>query len=722
MAFKALCQEGGNERLQGNQRAASTIIILCVITVVAVVFVHKESTADSLAEAHPVLEGNWNEAETESIELVQQREAQPRGPRRHRPATRRATREADETETALETMMLQALPDNADPADVVQDGHTYDPALNKTLSPHETDLNSANDHAIEDLNPAVVAEAQKKASEALSAGKDEATAYKEAQDVATKKVTSEAATRGDAPAFSRTIRAAAYAAQKRAEKLLQEGKSPEEVKKAATDAARIMVSDTRKLENAVPVRNTLARLLNQANSLWLHLETKLAALKAEMGDVPKGTCWGEAMAVAKHSHHEMQIALIQASRHLHRSHKSKTAMDAHLAAAQAQESRAASLLQLKDDDKASRLKLLEDSKMQSALHHEAAKKQAMLAQGFLSLAAKHHDAASEAALKCKAKAILADYEYAERAKDSYGEMTAKRYAEATAKAAKEKSEKVNAKARKEMQEKKKEKAAKASAEAAAKKSAEKAAKDKAGQERKEKGDAYPPDQRNKKFTEIAEKHLEYTKQMKQWIQAMQTNLPKQMKHAAQQALLATHGSEKELSSAADKACSGAIKAAAKSLAVEMKQVGPKKGPSTTALMKKAIITVLKVGRPLQHKIVADSVKSFLASAASTMVSTSVKTKVSTKRALQLAVKQATAKAAREAQKRVAAAGGTVDQQLKAASIAAATAAKMAASAFKLQAQKQAKALKAVPAKSNTEQKLKEQDLLADAKHMILEKP
>ena len=31
-------------RLNGNQRAASTIIMLCVITVVAVVFVHKEST------------------------------------------------------------------------------------------------------------------------------------------------------------------------------------------------------------------------------------------------------------------------------------------------------------------------------------------------------------------------------------------------------------------------------------------------------------------------------------------------------------------------------------------------------------------------------------------------------------------------------------------------------------------------------------------------------
>merc|ERR1711939_480107 len=127
---------------------------------------------------------------------------------------------------------------------------------------------------------------------------------------------------------------------------------------------------------------------------------------------------------------------------------------------------------------------------------------------------------------------------------------------------------VNAKAKKEKKEKKKEKEAK---ELKAKKS-HKSEKQIKAQERKEKGDAYPGDQRDKRFTEVAEKHLGYTKQMKQWIQAMQTNLPKQMEHAAQQALLATHGS--------------------------------KDSTSKTALMKKAIITVLKVGRPLQPKIVS----------------------------------------------------------------------------------------------------------------------
>lgn len=296
MVFSALCHDGSQERLNGNQRAASTIIMLCVITVVAVVFVHKESTADSLAETHPLMEGNWNEAEMESIELLQQREPRPRS---RRPLRRKGSRRADET--ATETVMLQSMPDNQDPADVVQDGHTYDPALNKTLSPRQTDLKTADVHAIEDVDTAVVAAAQKTAAEALKAGKDEATAYKEAQAVATKKVTSEAATRGDAPAFSRTIRAAAYAAQKRAEKLLQEGKSPAEVRKAAMDAAQIMVSDKRKVENAVPVRNTLARLLNQANNLWLQLETKLASLKAEVSDVPKDACWGEAIAVDRKS-------------------------------------------------------------------------------------------------------------------------------------------------------------------------------------------------------------------------------------------------------------------------------------------------------------------------------------------------------------------------------------------------------------------------------------
>lgn len=720
MVFSALCHDGSQERLNGNQRAASTIIMLCVITVVAVVFVHKESTADSLAETHPLMEGNWNEAEMESIELLQQREPWPRS---RRPLRRKGSRRADEI--ATETVMLQSMPDNQDPADVVQDGHTYDPALNKTLSPRQTDLKTADVHAIEDVDTAVVAAAQKTAAEALKAGKDEATAYKEAQAVATKKVTSEAATRGDAPAFSRTIRAAAYAAQKRAEKLLQEGKSPAEVRKAAMDAAQIMVSDKRKVENAVPVRNTLARLLNQANNLWLQLETKLASLKAEVSDVPKDACWGEAIAVVNQSHHEMQVALIQASRHLHKSHTSKLAMDAHLAAAQAQESRAASLLQVDAVEKASRLKLAEDSKMQSALHHEAAKKQAMLAQGFLALASKHHDAASQAALKCKAKAILADYEYAERAKESYGELTAKRIKEATAKAAAEKSEKVNAKAKKEKKEKKKEKEAK---ELKAKKS-HKSEKQIKAQERKEKGDAYPGDQRDKRFTEVAEKHLEYTKQMKQWIQAMQTNLPKQMEHAAQQALLATHGSKEVLSSAADRACSGAIKAAAKSLATEMKKVGPKDSTSKTALMKKAIITVLKVGRPLQPKIVSKVVQSFMAASMVATKEPSIKSKPSIKHALKLAVKNATAKAASEAQKRVAAAGGTAAQQLKAAAVAAATASKMAAKAFKQKAQISTKAhprmlttSKAERAKAAEMKKLKQKDLLADAKNMILGKP
>jgi len=703
--------------------------MLCVITVVAVVFVHKESTvmhrtlvknysqpckaptdqakpdpmgtrqADSLAEAHhPVLEGNWNEAEME-VELLQQTH------KRHHLSNRPHRRRHDETAPVI--VMLQGLPDNADPADVVEDGHTYDPALNKTLEPHLANLESAAVRPIIDVDPGVVGEAQKKADEALAAGKDEATAYRIAQDVASKKVTSEAATRGDAPAFSRTMRAAAYAAEKRAEKLLIEGKSPEEVRKAATEAAQLLVSDKRRVESAVPVRNTLARMLNQVNSQWLHLEKKLASLKAELSTVPEGTCSG-VMAGANHSHHEMQIALIQASRHIHQSTVSKKAMDAHLAAAQDHESHAASLLQF-SAEKTARMKLATDSKVQSALHHEEAKKHAMLAQGFLAVATKHHDAASQVALQCKAKAILADYEYAERAKESYRELTAKRYAEAAAKRAAEKSVKAKAKAKKEQHEKAQAKEAKAKSEKKSKIS-----------ERKEKGDALDPNDRNAYTTEIAEKHLTFTKQMQRWVQAMQTDLPKQMKVAANQALLATHGSEKQLSSAAEQACSSAIKVAAKKLASKMKQLSPKKDQDKVALMKKAIITVLKVGRPMQDKIVASAVKSFLVTA-STMVSTktSIKSKVDARSALKVAVKKATAKAASEAQKRVAAAGGTADQQLKAAAVAAATASKMAATAFKLNLKRLADQKTASLAKKAKMSKYQKSNLLEDAKTMVL---
>merc|ERR1719271_1410808 len=51
----------------------------------------------------------------------------------------------------------------------------------------------------------------------------------------------------------------------------------------------------------------------------------------------------------------------------------------------------------------------EHSKQSSAEHHEHARHQVHLAEGFLSLAKKHHAAATDAALRCHAMHMLAKF-------------------------------------------------------------------------------------------------------------------------------------------------------------------------------------------------------------------------------------------------------------------------------------------------------------------------
>merc|ERR1712021_31836 len=86
---------------------------------------------------------------------------------------------------------------------------------------------------------------------------------------------------------------------------------------------------------------------------------------------------------------------------------------------------------------------------------------------------------------------------------------------------------------------------------------------------------------------------------------MQTSLPTEMASAVSTAVKTQHG--KDVSKVANNAATVAIRTAAKKLASDMVNL-VKKGDDTSGLMKKAIIMVLKVGRPIQPKIVAEAIR------------------------------------------------------------------------------------------------------------------
>lgn len=677
---------GSQGGLNNNQRAASTIIMLCVITMIAVVFIHKESMAGDIEEAvgHKAQQevGAWDEHDIADVsEVLLQSQ---RGKQRRAPAKNSGGFEDEDL------MMMQVdsstKAKNSELGILDKLGNHYDPVINDTLVPQHTSLKTAVTEEYGDFDPDTVANARAVAAAALAAGDDEATALKKAQEAATKQIVSNSAKNGEFPSFSRTIKAAAFEAQKNAMNVLEQGDDLNEAKNAAHSAATKVVHDPRSLDIAVPVADGLTQLLNNVDNLWSQMKTKMGKLTAELKKMPGQNCPEDELAV-NNSHHEMTIAMLQAGKHITIGRHHHEAMKRHLKVANVHKARAEMLLQ-KEQPTAAKVtqQLAEQSKVKSAKHHSHAKKQAKIAQGFLSLAMQHHDHATDAALRCKASHILHQFRYAENAMDTYDEKV-KEVAHKKVAAAKEAKQKQLNKA------------------------AEKEAKSTGVKEKAQKKvdhehelDAKNPDERAAKkahrarvhrhqvYTHNAESHFNATARIKQLVVAMQTSLPKEMTSAVVTAVKTQNG--KDASKAANDAATLAIKTAAKKLATDMVSL-VKKGDDTSGLMKKAIIMVLKVGRPIQPKIVAEAIKKAAKKHPTKSMRTSehkalkqLKSTVAAETAeskaelMKKAVATATTQAAKEAQQRVAAAGGSLTDQLKAAQVAASKASTMAAAAFK----------------------------------------
>lgn len=542
----------------GNKRAASTIIMLCAIAVAAVVLVHKES---SVPDENTV--GGQVLGEDMDLMLFQDDAKQPKEDaktHRHRRQRLYDPDISDGEVIRLAADTKEAPANSTSELPVPPVSPTDDPDLPDTLAPVHASLRTGHveNYGQNAYDANVVAAAGAVAAHELKEGKPQEQAYVKAQDVATDHVVSGAATNSEAPAFSRTIRAAAYAAEMKALKQLEAGSTSQAAKDAAQEAAKDLVQDKRAVHMTVPVPSTLSELLSNVDHLWGKMKSNLLALTSTMKGISTEDC-DEVKQTAAASAREMQTALLAAGEHIQKGHAHKTAMDTALLEVEVHEDRARSLMESPDTVLVQSQvevinSLASDSKQKSAVHHLHAKRQAHLAEGFLALAAKHHDVATDVATKCKAAHILEKFGYAEQQLTAFEAQSKQRALERA-------------------------------------------------QKREE------------------ERQLAATrKENAALVSAMEASLAEQMavqaKEAAAKALkLGRHTVKDKLEvdvaaakQAAEKACSDAMHSVAKSLAANMASVAAKNGGDTKGAMKKAILTVLKVGRPMEGAVVAKAVE------------------------------------------------------------------------------------------------------------------
>lgn len=543
----------------GNKRAASTIIMLCAIAVAAVVLVHKES---SVPDEHTV----GGQVLGEDMDLMLFQDDAKDAPKEAKTHRHHRQRLYDPDLSDGEVIRLAADTKDAPAANTTSElpvppvSPTDDPDLPDTLAPVHASLRTGHveNYGQNAYDANVVAAAGAVAAHELKEGKPQEQAYVKAQDVATDHVVSGAATNSEAPAFSRTIRAAAYAAEMKALKELEAGSTSQVAKNAAQEAARDLVQDERSVQMTVPVPSTLSELLSNVDHLWGKMKGNLLALTATMKGISTEDC-DEVKQTAAASAREMQMALLAASEHIQKGRQHKTAMDTALLEVEVHEDRARSLMESPDTVLVqSQVEVIDslasDSKQKSAVHHLHAKRQAHLAEGFLALAAKHHEAATDAATKCKAAHMLEKFGYAEQQLTAFEAQSKQRSLERA-------------------------------------------------QKREE------------------ERQLAATrKENAALVSAMEASLAEQMavqaKDAAAKALkLGRHTVKDKLEvdvaaakQAAEEACSAAMHSVAKSLAANMASVAAKNGWDTKGAMKKAILTVLKVGRPMEGAVVAKAVE------------------------------------------------------------------------------------------------------------------
>jgi len=580
-------EDGGSRGV--NKRAASTIIMLCAIAVAAVVLVHKESAVavdESLVGAARVPEHDFDE-----MMLFQEDEEE---------ATHTSHKTLRQAKQAGEVILMQEEPEEPIGSPVTED----------TLEPVHASLRtgSLEKYGTDGFASNAVSAAGSEASDALKKGLSESAAYKKAQDAATNRVVSDAAVNGEAPAFSRTIRAAAYAAEMKALKQLEAGESEEAARKVAHAAAQDLIKDQRAVKMSVPVPSTLEEQLSYVDHLWGKMRTRLSSLQDVVSGMDGKEC-EQAKAAAAAKHQEMKLAVLQASEHIAKGHQSREAMEAQLLQVDVHEAHVQQLMSTPDmalvqEEVQSASTKVAQSKRASATHHQRARQQAHLAEGFLSLAAKSHKAAKEVSLQCQAKHVLAKFGFAEEQMKNFEKLKKQgKVLKKQKKMAKEKATKAE-----EAKDVAAGKAKKAEGEAEdAKKGQDTAAAEarKAiGEAKNAKNDAAAEE---KQLAKLAEQNQALAK-------AMEVSISQQMKASANQAayevMMESSGDKviEEAKAAARKACVTSMKTIAKSLATGMSEVASNSGKDAQAAMRKAILTVLNVGRPLQAGIVEEAVE------------------------------------------------------------------------------------------------------------------
>lgn len=555
----------------GNKRAASTIIMLCAVAVVAVVLVHKESSVNVSEEA---VGGELSEARLshfDELMLFQDVDKDAKLVRhkhhKHLRFNNLAAELDDDEVIRIETTPAKPPPASAakpPPAGAVLP--PVDPVVDDTLPPVHASLRTGHveQYGQDAYDSHAVDVAGNEAARVLKEGEPAATAYESAQKAATTVVVGGAAKHGEAPAFSRTIRAAAYAAEMRALKTLEAGASGEEAKKAAKDAADGMVRDERAVEMTVPVPSTLNELLGNVDHLWDKMQSNLMALNQVVGSIPLEECEAT-RASAVQAKAKMLGAIRSAGQHIAKGHNHQDAMEVLLLQVDQHEDRIRALLAVPTEAhevatvqrKVRAINSKADqSKQASAIHHDGARKQAHLAEGFLALARKHHATATDAAARCKAQGVISKFAFAKQQLERYDEEVRV----AALERAKKKAVEVKEKA-------------------------------------------------------IARENAAYAKTMK-------GSLSMQMTAAANKAAMAAIKSKDKVEIlgvetgadvhqaqlAAENACSVTMKAAAKSLAKNMAAVAAKNGKDSSQAMKTAILSVLQAGRPLEASIVSAAVK------------------------------------------------------------------------------------------------------------------
>lgn len=504
--------DAGRKSLASNARVASTVIVLCIVAMTAVVLVHKEAnlgtdTHDFVVERENSFADTPTEAKFErDFEEMMFLEEEQHAKRRH---------------SGGEVVRLELSHPATGPLD--------------TPTPIHADTKhkgQAPDYGVNEGQFAKTAVRQAQATAAKAIKDGQTHSFKVAQDSSTSAIVKKGRVPPPPPSvYERTIAAAKYSAKSAAVAALESGMSPVEAEKAAEAAAQGLVNDKGAAPLAVPVPNHLARLLSNVDVLWAKMKGKLNNVK----DIIKHTgkhCPKEKKAV-KAAHKKMKAAMAKAKEHIaaskHAAKKVATKKHAEIA-----------LVQVEATAPAQRRSATE----------------AHMAEGFLDMVKELHSQAYSIKLRCRAERTLKRFGHSPDDLKKIANAFQGKTNEARAKAHERRQKTLDAEAN------------------------------------------------------LAKAQGRYGLMSNAMGSMLFYQMSKSANHAAMAALKTYRGSHsvRVAKKAAEAACVKTLKTVAKGLAQRMAAMAAGGATTKRNAMKKAIVTVLQVGRPLEPKIVADAVR------------------------------------------------------------------------------------------------------------------